>query len=302
MNESVPAERGWQASAPNVPWIAWLLVFAAAIQIIVLWLRESAAIQPVPLGSVVGILADASPFLLAAAVLVSVSRWSGGRRWLVAGAALFAFRGLLDLGLDVWSVSWQTGNAPIDATSLTLMAARGVIAATLSMAAPLLLAAGLWTERSADRLHGGRLAAMAVLALVGVAATAGGFVVTGTALTSSAFRDSMSQPAALIVANSVITALHAAAFAALGVAALRVARAGAWLPELLIASGTAAWVGASGWLQWREAQWMAQGTSQGMPADWFSTVTLSNTFVLVGLVAMIAGFAVAGLRHRPLSD
>jgi hypothetical protein len=301
VDDSLRAPEAWRSSPRGIPGVAWLLLIAAAIQIAVLWISQSAIIQPLPIGSIVGILSNATSFLLAAAILVGASRWPHGRRWLVLGAACFALRGVLDLGLDVWFASWQPGNVPFDPAIQTVMAARATVAAALTVAAPLLLATGLWIASATDATRR-RRAVMVALALLGAAATVGGLFEMGITLTSPAFWDSAGQPVALIFSTQFLTALTTAAFAALSVSAMRIVRATDSLTELLIAAGATAWFLASGWMQWYEALWMSQGTEQGMPPDWMVTINLSNAVALVGMAAVIAGFALAGFLRRPLSD
>jgi hypothetical protein len=301
VDDSLRAPEDWRTSLRGVPGVAWLLLIAAAIHIAVLWFSQSAIIQPLPIGSIVWILSGATSFLLAAAILVGASRWPHGRRWLVLGAACFALRGVLDLGLDVWFAAWRPGDVPFDPAIQTVMAARGTVAAALTVAAPLLLAAGLWTERATDATRR-RRGVMVALALLGTVATVGGLFETGIALTRSAFWDSAGQPVALNVSTQFLTALTAAAFAALSVSAMRIVRATDSHTELLITAGATAWFLTSGWMQWYEALWIPRVIEQHMPPDWIVTINLSNAVALVGMAAMIAGFALAGFLRRPLSD
>lgn len=296
MNESLSADHGWQAAARSIPGIAWLLVIAAAIQLLVLAASRGVFdARPLPLGAVVGILSGASPLLLAAAVLVGARRWPAGRRWLVAGAALFALRGLLDLGLDLWLASWPIGNAPIDPTSEGLMRLRGLIVDALTVAAPLLLAVGLWIGRPTDAFRGARRLVVVALGLLGILATTAGFFMTAVALTSSVVYRPASAMEALLL---ILTALHATAFAVLAIAATGTVRFQRW-PELAIASGATVWFLASGWLQWQSTEWASQGRSP----DWLGLMVSVSTFAaLLGMVTLIVGFGAAGLARRPSFD
>jgi len=90
----------------------------------------------------------------------------------------------------------------------------------------------------------------------------------------------------------IITALVPLAFSALAVSAVRALRPPGWLPETLMAAGAAIVVAASGWLDWLFSQRQLQDLPFAL-LGWL--VTLPNGLFLVGLLAVGAGFTVAGL-------
>ncbi len=296
VNDSLLASGRWPTSSRTITTAAWLLLIAAAIQMAVLWLARSAITQPLPISAVVSVVSGSTCFVMAAAVLAGLSRWPEGRRWLILGGAAFALVGVLDLARDLWFATQPYGNVPIDDTSQTLIRLRGVITAALTIAAPLLLGAGIWTSRRHD-LSRQHTAAIVILGVVGLVATLGGLVSAWIAsgilqATSTLFDGPL----------LVITALSAAGFLALGVAAASGVHGKESLPELLISAGATAWLCSAAWLQWSSAAWLSAGPQQSMPPGWAITVSLADAVALFGTVAMIAGFGLAGLLRRPRTE
>jgi hypothetical protein len=101
LDEMMPPEAAWRRSAREIPAIAWLLVATAIIELLVLAVsRGLLENKPFPVGQLVAVLTSATPFLLAAGVLVAARHWPVARPWLIVAAAAFVLRGLLDAGLD----------------------------------------------------------------------------------------------------------------------------------------------------------------------------------------------------------
>jgi hypothetical protein len=296
VDDSLRVPHRWQPSARNVPGVVWLLLIAAAVQVTVLWLSRSAVTQPLPLASIVGIVSNATSFLLAAAVAVGLRRWPSGRRWLVIGAAAFALIGVLDFGRDIWFAAQPYGNLPVDVTSQMLMRLRGTIVAVLAIVAPILLGIGLWTSRP-DPAGRKRVAAVLVVVIVGAAATVGG--VLQVSVTFGVAPDPSTPFDAPLL---LLTGLDTVGFALLAVAATRGALGSESLPEVLIAAGATLWVAAIGWLHWWSFAWLAAGPPQQMPEGWDVTINVTNGVMLLGTLAIIAGFGSAGLLRARESE
>lgn len=292
IHDSLEARPSSPASARSVPGIVWLLLIAAVIQVVVLWFSRSAITQPLPLESIVGIVSSATPFLLAAAVLIGLRRWPRGRRWLLGGAAAFALAGLFDLGRDLWFAAQPYGNVPVGDPSQALMRLRATVEAALAIIAPLLLGIGLLKSR-AERTSPVRLVAMIVVGVAGVAAMVGGVLEVSISL---GLTPEPSTP--FDVPLLVLTAVSAAGFAVLAVAATSPVAGRQSMPEVLIAAGATLWIAARGWVQWSSFAFLSAGPQQAMPEGWYAMISLTNLAVLVGMLAMIAGFAVGGLLHR----
>jgi hypothetical protein len=127
---------------------------------------------------------------------------------------------------------------------------------------------------------------MGALAALGLVATAGALVLSVTP-----GGHAVAMPAA-DRALYLMTALVPPAFTALAISAVRASRARAWLPETLMAAGAAVVIAATGWLDWL----FSQRELQDLPSDQLGwLVTLPNALVLIGLLAVTAGFAVTGL-------
>ncbi|HET8586531.1 MAG TPA: hypothetical protein VFM74_01520 [Candidatus Limnocylindria bacterium] len=290
----VPARR--PASPRTIPALVWLPLIAAAIQVAVLWLSRSAVMQPLPLDSIVGIVSNVTPFLLAAAVLLGLPRWQDARRWLLGAVGAFALVGVLDLGRDVWFAAQPYGNLPVDDTSQALMRIRGTIVGALSIAAPVLLGIGLWTGRP-ERTGRVRRVAVLSVGVVGGAAIVGGMLEAWLALGLAPER---STP--LDVPLLVLTGLNPAGLAVLGVAAARNVSGGRSLPELLIAVGATLWLAANGWVQWSSFALLSAGPLGAMPDGWYTMIDLTSAIMLLGMLVVIVGFGSGGWLRRPRSD
>ncbi len=78
----------------------------------------------------------ASDFLIAAALMGGSRRWSGGRRWFVAAAALFALHGVLALARVEW-LAWLTqGNLVVTDQLQAQLSALALAVALLGLWAP----------------------------------------------------------------------------------------------------------------------------------------------------------------------
>ena len=282
-------EAVWRRSARAIPALAWLSVAAAIIAVAFVMFRVSAMTQPLSIGLLVSTVEPAAAFILAAGVIISARRWPAARPWLLTAAAAFAIQGLLDAGLQVWLYWMQT--APVEQLLgwSDLLLARGIVVVTLRVAAPTLLAVGLWRIAPSVRASTRQRAAIGVLAVIGLAAAAAGLELivhpgVGGAAVPTEYQ-----------VLYVIEALIAPAFAALAISAVRAMRARDWLPAFPIAVGAGTAALAAGWLDWlTQRQW------QELPFGYLEwLVTLPNALVLMGLLAVAAGFAVAGLSDEP---
>jgi hypothetical protein len=288
LDEVGPSESAWRRSAHGIPAVAWVLVAAAAIELLGLAIiRGLFDTEPFPIAVLVSVMTAVTPFLLGAAVLVGTSRWPAARPWLIIAAAAFVLRGLLDAGFDAWLYSWQTMLVVPDASWDWLLTTRAFVVAALSVMAPALLAVGLWvSSRHSSPGSGDRRLSMGALATLGLLATAGSLAL------AVKLRGSAAGMPAAYWALDAITALVAPAFSVLAISAVRALRAPDLLPELLIAAGAAAAVAGTGWLDWL----LSLLQIQDIPFDLFGwLVTLPNGLVLVGLLAVTAGFTSAGL-------
>lgn len=291
LDEPTASEAAWRRSAREIPAVAWLLVAVAAIDIGSLTVsRGLFSAQPLRIGQLVHVLMSATPFLLAAGVVVGARHWPAARVWLITAAVALVLWGLLQGVLDVWLYVVEASPTPPDPSWEWILAPRDFLAAALSVMAPVLLAVGLWVapRPSAPRSRNQRLAIGALLA-IGLAATAG-------ALASTEIQGG--RPITMppdVWALVVITALVAPAFTALGLsAALRTSKA-EWLPGLLIAAGAGLVAAASGWLGWLFTLHMIQD----IPADLIGgLLVLPNGLVVVGLLGVAAGFAIGGLSEQ----
>jgi len=75
------SESAWRRSAHDIPAVAWVLVAAAAIELLGLALvRGLFDTEPFPVGRLVSVLTAVTPFLMAAGVLVGTRRWPSAHR------------------------------------------------------------------------------------------------------------------------------------------------------------------------------------------------------------------------------
>lgn len=288
MNEMQP-EPAWRRSAREVPTVAWLLGALAVVEALVLALaRGLFETDPFPLGVLVSVLTSATPFILGAGVLIGARRWPAGRTWFLAAAAAFVLRGVLDAGLDLWLATSLPNNPPTDLSTWNAwMMARGLVAAALTLAAPASAAIGIWiASASTPPLTEWRRWAAVGLAALGLLATAVGgslAVAPGTA----------GADGWLITASVLymVAAQAAVAFAALAIAALRAMSDRDRSPELLMVGGVVVVLAATVWLDLGFQQMSTAVFSVG----WW--LTLPNALVLIGLLAVAAGFATGGLTE-----
>lgn len=277
--------------ARNIPGVAWLLVVAATIHLLVIAvsraLLNSSAID---WGALVSVLSGATPFLVAAAVVIGAARWPIGRWSLAAAAILFAVRGVLDLGLDTWLIWWQSNPVEFDTpTTNVILSARSLTAAALTVVAPILLAIGLWMDRTnVPELDRRRRGVMGALAILGLIASAGGLVLAVIQGTSPLVQIPGSD-----LAWNLLTALEPAAYAALAIAGVRVLPTREVSPEAVIGAGGTLVVLSEAWLAWL----FSQRQLQDIPLEWIGwLVNLPYAIALVGTVGVVAGFTLAGLR------
>ena len=173
----------------------------------------------------------ALPFLVAAGVMLGVNRWEPGRSWLVTGAWLLAFHGVLDVALEL-QLAAMANDADVFAATEPWMIARGVlngVAQALGFAA---LAIGMWRSPVREWQRIPRWMAVIVAVAMGVAVA--GLLAVNFAVASAA--DVLTPPVFAVV---VLGGAFVAATGALAIAGLRAAPRNRPTPELLIAAGAA---------------------------------------------------------------
>jgi hypothetical protein len=193
----------------------------------------------------------------------------------------------------VWLYWAATSPTPTDPSWDWIFSPRALLAAALGVMSPALLALGLWVAVPFASAGSTARLAMGALAALGLLATAGGFALTVI---------QAGYPMALapdLWALYAITALVAPAFSLLAISAVRVLNGHDLLPLMLIGAGAAIVVAATGWFEWLQSQRQLQD----IPVDLIGwVVTLPNGLVVVGLLAVAAGFAIAGLQGAASSQ
>ena len=278
----------------RIPVLAWVLVAAAAAQVGI-WMavnryRVFGPYLILKIEDLSSILTGVAPFLLAAAVLIGAPRWPAGRRWLYAGAALSVLQGVMKLFADAWW-AWRMSDpvAPEGALQVALVVATLVAVAAVALA-PLCLAAGLGRMESVRRAP--RLA-VGLIVVVGLAAAAAGLGL-GVREIAWAFEMQSDQGAFIVlgVAHRLLITLGAVALAVLALAALRALPLAGLVPVVLIAVGAAVAVAGLA------ITWAGQALLSFESQDQFWVFALPWTVESIGMVILIAGFAVAGLGRR----
>lgn len=283
----------------GVPWFAWVLLAGAGMQVVVYVARDWYQLFGPYLIVRPQLIADAAastmPFLLGAALLVGVDRWSEGRRWLYAAAAVLGVLGLLRVASEVWWALWSTSAEPIAVPAQAGLIVVGVATSLAGAAAPLLIAFGLHAARSANALT--RAWLIGAVLVLGVTTVIGVLVLAVQWVPQSP--DALST---LGIATHV--ALHAAAAAAMtlvALAAMRAARTADALPEVLVAAGAVASVLALGWPAWFQVVVPLERQPE------LTTIGFVGPMILgaAGMLVMAAGFAlgrVLARDHRPIRE
>ena len=298
MNE--PAVPGGRMSPGSraIPWPVWALLAGAIVQLGVQIAPDSYQVfGPYLLVDgrmLVGWLQSITPFLLAAAVVLGADRWPAGRRALLVAAAALAVVGLLRLALDAWWTLWETAPGPIPPETTPWLTFGWTVAGLAAPVAYGLMAAGLWTARPARPAGAARMASIIAIGLAGLIATGAGLLVVAQTLERRGTADG------LWVGSLTATAWAAgfAMLAALAVAAVRIARPVNALPEVLIAGGALVTMIASAWT-WSYPQIAPTQAWEDEAIVW--AFTIPSVLVLVGTLAIIAGFGLAALSGRHVS-
>jgi hypothetical protein len=297
-----PSMPGSEASLRSraIPWPVWLLLAGAIVQLAVQVAPDSYQVfGPYFLvnGSMlVGWLQSITPFVLAAAVVLGADRWPAGRRKLLVAAAALAVVGVLRLALDAWWTLWETAPGPIPPETTPWLTFGWIGAGLAATVAYGLMAAGIWTARP-DRPAGiARVALSVAIGLAGLVATGAGVWVVAQTLELRGTADGR-------WAGSLTSIAWAAGFAtlaALAVAAVRTVRPDDPLPEALIGGGAAVTMAASAWT-WSYPQIAPTQAWEEEAIVW--AFTIPSVVVLIGTLAMIAGFVLAALvAHRRTGD
>jgi hypothetical protein len=279
----------------SIPWPVWALLVGALVQLGVQVAPDSYQVFGpyflVDGSMLVSWLQSITPFLLAAAVVLGADRWPAGRRALLVAAAALAVVGALRLALDAWWALWETAPGPIPPET-TPWLTFGWIGA--SLAAPVaygLMAAGIWTARP-DRPAGiVRVALSVAIGLAGLVATGAGLWVVAQTLELRGTADGL-------WVGSLTSLAWTASFAALAVVAVvavRIVRSVDPLPEVLIGGGAVVTMIASAWT-WSYPQIAPTQAWEEEAIVW--AFTIPSVVVLVGALAMIAGFGLAALSVR----
>lgn len=301
MDDGMLGRRSSRTVPAWMPWALGALGVAALVQIGARvapdWYRIFGPYLLVDADMVVGAIRAVSPFLLAAAVLIGTPRWPAGRRWLHLGALTLGLLGLLALGSDIWWAIWEASPGGLSDGVQLILTVRYVASTIAAIAAPALLAAGLWSARADAPTGGLRRVAMVVIGLIGLAGLGSGVWVAALYLGTP----NLGAAASLYAAVGVLVAIGFAATALLALAAMRVMPRRGRMPELLIAVSATLVAGATAW------EWVFPNVVplQELPFDVSSWVfTLVSAIVTLGFVGMIAGFGSGALaRYRqPGSD
>lgn len=282
MPEAVGSER-------RLPLAVAVLVLAAIVDA---WLIASwqAGVNSYPYAIprlVVRVAEYASDFLIAAALMGGSRRWSGGRRWFVAGAALFALHGILALAQVEW-LAWLTqGNLVVTDQLQTQLSALALTVALVSLVAPLAVVVALWEARPGPiRIGGLRAWLIVVTGVVGALATAANLAFVG-AFISAPHEQLVPLVTAFVDAGSTIS------LSVLALAALATMPRGGGVGNLLIAGGIGVLLVANGWGQW----FQSLGQLQDLPARFFDLVyTVPAGAAVIGMLVM-AGGVVVGRRR-----
>jgi hypothetical protein len=271
---------------PPAPSVTWLLLGGAAVDVIVQFLARGYPLSSLTPGIALGVFASAMFFVLAAAALIGAPGWSAGRIWLIAGAALFAAAGFIDLGFWAWAWTQPGGHGlypVISEPNAWLVQARGNAGAAATAGAPLLVAVGMWLARPPDqRIGPARQGLLAGVALIGLTA-AGGFIALATRTT----------PSLSLIGNLAYSlyALGGLTMAGLAMAAVAALPSVGWLPETLIAIGALLETVARGAMGW-----LGLVSSPSGPPGWLlTTVTALDGVVLVAFVLLAGGLALGRL-------
>ena len=277
-------------SERRLPLAVAVLVLAAIVDA---WLIASwqAGVNSYPYAIprlVVRVAEYASDFLIAAALVGGSRRWSGGRRWFVAGAALFALHGILALAKVEW-LGWLTqGNLVVTDQLQTQLSALALAVALLGLVAPLAVVVGLWEARAGPIRIGGLRAW-----LIGVIALEGALAIAGSVAFMVAYIGSVPETAVVPLVNGMLSAGSPIPLTLLALTALATMPRGGGVGNLLIAGGIGAALVATGWGQW----FQSQGQLQDLPARFFDLVyTVPAGVAVIGMLVM-AGGVVVGRRR-----
>lgn len=277
--------------------LAWALVAAAAVHVaiwgIVNWYRVFGPYLILRLEDLSSIVTGVAPFLLAAAVLAAAARWPAGRRWLYAGAALWAIHGVVRTAMDAWW-AWRFTDpvAPEGALAISFVVAN-LVGLTAAALAPLGLALGLRRAQPA-RVVPPLLTALAIaIGLLAAAANLGPLgrelaFASGLGLTEAAY-------VALAIVQRSLMAIGAVGLVLLAHAAVRSVPASGSVVATLIATG--ATLAAAGMAATSAAQSLVPLEAQSEHLLWVFTIPW--TVESLGRVVLIAGFAVAALLVAP---
>lgn len=296
MNE--PAVPGGRMSRPprTTPWPVWALLMGAVAQLAVQVAPDSYQVFGpyflVDGSMLVGWVQSITPFLLAAAVVLGADRWPAGRPRLLVAAAALAVVGLLRLALDAWWTLWETAPGPIPPETTPWLTFGWI---GVGLAAPVaygLMAAALWTTRPSRPAGAARVASIIAIGLAGLIATGAGLWVVAQTLELRGGADGLWVGSLTAVSWTA----SFAALAALAVVAVRIVRPVDPLPEVLIAGGAVVTMIASAWT-WSYPQIAPTQAWQEEAIAW--AFTIPSVVVLIGTLAIIAGFGLAGLSGRP---
>jgi hypothetical protein len=282
-------------TATAVPWVVWLLLAGAVVQLAVQVAPDSYSVfGPYFLVNgemVLDWVRSMAPFLLAAAVVLSAARWPAGIPRLLLAAAVLAVVGVLQIASDVWWAIWEASPGVVPDGLQPWLTGSFLGAGLGTFLAHALLAGGLWAGRSHQPVSRSRLAVMALIGLVGLVATAAG-------LWTISFFDRATGAGDYFwgaVAGTVIVAAGFAALAVLAVAAVRIVRRGVWLPETLIAIGATVALVATAW-SWCFPYFAS--TQAWTDESYVWVFTIPHAAATLGLLAMIAGFGLGALAVR----
>jgi hypothetical protein len=232
-----------------------------------------------------------SPFLLAAVVVLAADRWPAGSRRLLIAAAALAVVGLLRMASDAWWAIWEISPGIIPEGTQPWLTGAFLGTGICFVLAHALLAGGLWAARPDRPVGRTRVALMTVIALAGLIATGAGVWTVVPTLEYGGSHEYLW----VAVVGGLIIAAGFAALAAVAIAATRGAPRGSGVPEMLIAIGATDTMVATAWT-WC-FPYVAADVA-GTPEGFFWVYTIPGAAVVLGTLAMIAGFGLAALAVR----
>ena len=239
-----------------------------------------------------GLLARATPFVMASGIVAGLDRWPAGRAWLVAAAIAFGLAALLDAAGELWlALHWPPDfDQQMVLLGVQTAAPLLMLASLIAPLGPLLAAAGLWQVPSRASRSVWQAGVILLGALVATGVLALRVLMTIDELTFSVDGAMIYQQlTGAEIALNIIDILAGGGLALTGLAALRAIPRRYLIPEALIGGGALAAVLVSTTAR------AALSFSMTHKLDFPSWIPALVPFELVGLVILVVGFFSAGI-------